>query len=45
MISHAINIYDSMVNAVPINEKAQAYIIYICKVAKMLGITKTRTIF
>jgi hypothetical protein len=45
MISNAINIYDSMVNTVPLSERSQAYIIYICKVAKLLGITKTRAIF
>jgi pre-mRNA-splicing factor SYF1 len=45
MISYAINIYDSMVNKVRKEERAQAYCVYICKVAKILGITKTRAIF
>jgi pre-mRNA-splicing factor SYF1 len=34
-----------MVNAVPDNEKYQAYNIYIAKVSSLLGITKTRAIF
>ncbi len=45
MISYAINIYDSMVNKVAKEGRAQAYCIYICQVAKILGITKTRAIF
>jgi hypothetical protein len=34
-----------MVNNVPVEERYQAYTIYISKVSKMLGITKTRAIF
>jgi len=34
-----------MVKAVPISERFQAYSIYISKVAKLLGITKTRPVF
>lgn len=34
-----------MVRAVPATEKFQAYSIYIAKVAKLLGITKTRPVF
>ena len=34
-----------MVRGVPQNEKFQAYSIYIAKVAKLLGITKTRPVF
>lgn len=45
MYSHAIEIYDRMIEAVPKPEKYQAYSIYINKVTKLLGITKTRAIF
>ncbi len=45
MYSHAIEIYDRMVNSVPKESKFRAYNIYIAKVAKLLGVTKTRTIF
>lgn len=45
MISYAINIYDSMVDKVAKDQKAQAYCVYVCKVARILGITKTRAIF
>jgi pre-mRNA-splicing factor SYF1 len=34
-----------MVRGVPATEKFQAYSIYIAKVAKLLGITKTRPVF
>ena len=34
-----------MANSVPEDERYQAYSIYIAKVSKLLGITKTRAIF
>ena len=45
LISHAVEIYDRMVEAVPYEKKEQAFYIYISKVSSFLGITKTRTIF
>jgi pre-mRNA-splicing factor SYF1 len=45
LYSHAVEIYDRMVRAVPAQERFQAYSIYITKVAKLLGITKTRPVF
>lgn len=34
-----------MVNVIPDEERYEAYNIYIAKVSKLLGITKTRAIF
>jgi hypothetical protein len=34
-----------MVKAVDASERFQAYILYIAKVSKILGITKTRAVF
>jgi pre-mRNA-splicing factor SYF1 len=45
LINHAIEIYDRMVQEVEYGEKLQTYNLYISKVAKLLGITKTRRIF
>jgi len=45
LISHAVEVYDRMVEAVPYENKEQAFYIYISKVSNFLGITKTRTIF
>jgi pre-mRNA-splicing factor SYF1 len=45
LYSHAVEIYDRLVRAVPAQERFQAYSIYITKVAKLLGITKTRPVF
>ena len=45
LYSHAIEIYDRMINNVPEGERYQAFNIYIAKVSKLLGITKTRAIF
>ena len=45
LYSHAVEIYDRMVRAVPQDSRFRAYSIYIGKVAKLLGVTKTRPIF
>lgn len=45
LYSQSIEIYDRMVNSISVEEREKAYNIYIAKVAKMLGITKTRAIF
>ncbi len=45
LISHAVEIYDRMVEAVPYEDKENAFYVYISKVSNFLGITKTRTIF
>ena len=45
LYSHAVEIYDRMVKAVPQQERFAAYSAYIAKVAGLLGVTKTRAIF
>lgn len=45
LYSHAIEIYDRMVNNIPDDQKYEGFNIYIAKVSKLLGITKTRAIF
>ena len=40
-----MEIYDRMVRAVPIGERFQAYTIFITKIAKLLGVTKSRKVF
>ena len=45
LISHAVEIYNRMVENVPYENKEQAFYIYISKVSNFLGVTKTRTIF
>ena len=45
LYSHAVEIYDRMVRAVPTDQRFEAYSIYISKVAKLLGATKTRPVF
>lgn len=45
LYSHAVEIFDRMVKAVPQQERFAAYSAYIAKVAKLLGVTKTRAIF
>jgi pre-mRNA-splicing factor SYF1 len=40
-----VEVYDRLVRAVPAQQRFQAYSIYITKVAKLLGITKTRPVF
>jgi pre-mRNA-splicing factor SYF1 len=45
LYSHAVDIYDRMVRAVPTEQRFQAYSLYIAKVAALLGVTKTRPIF
>ena len=45
LYSHAVEIYDRLVRSVPAEDKFQAYSIYIAKVAKLLGVTKSRPVF
>jgi pre-mRNA-splicing factor SYF1 len=45
LYSHAVEIYDRMVRAVPQEQRFRAYSVYTAKVAKLLGVTKTRPIF
>ena len=45
LLNHAIEIYDRMVREVGKDEQLIAYNLYIAKVAKYLGVTKTRPVF
>jgi pre-mRNA-splicing factor SYF1 len=45
LLNHAFEIYDRMVVNVDEKNTMDAYNIYISKVAKHLGVTKTRPIF
>jgi hypothetical protein len=45
LITHAVEVYDKMVEQVPKDQKERAFYIYISKVSHYLGITKTRSIF
>jgi hypothetical protein len=45
LITHAVEVYDKMVESVPASEKERAFYIYISKVSTFLGVTKTRSIF
>ena len=45
LLNHAIEIYDRMVREVPKIERLNSYNLYIAKVAKYLGVTKTRPVF
>ena len=45
LLNHAIEIYDRMVREIPKPERLHAYNLYIAKVAKYLGVTKTRPVF
>ena len=45
LLNHAIEIYDRMVRELPKTERLNAYNLYISKVAKYLGVTKTRPVF
>ena len=45
LLNHAIEIYDRMVREIPKCEQLHAYNLYIAKVAKYLGVTKTRPVF
>eukprot|EP00828_Plagiopyla_frontata_P004798 TRINITY_DN1181_c0_g1_i4.p1 TRINITY_DN1181_c0_g1~~TRINITY_DN1181_c0_g1_i4.p1 ORF type:complete len:430 (+),score=61.17 TRINITY_DN1181_c0_g1_i4:89-1378(+) len=45
LLNHAIEIYDRMVREIPKSERLHAYNLYIAKVAKYLGVTKTRPVF
>ena len=45
LLNHAFEIYDRMVANVEDDKKLDAYNIYIARVSKFLGITKSRPIF
>jgi pre-mRNA-splicing factor SYF1 len=45
LVSHAVEIYDRMVEQVPDKEKIRAFQLYIFKVSEYLGMTKTRPLF
>jgi hypothetical protein len=45
LITHAVEVYDQMVEKVPNNQKERAFYVYLSKVSHYLGITKTRSIF
>ena len=45
LISHAVEIYDRMVEQVTDSEKISAFELYIFKVSEYLGVTKTRPLF
>ena len=45
LVSHAVEIYDRMVEKVPEKERIRAFELYIFKVSEYLGMTKTRPLF
>jgi pre-mRNA-splicing factor SYF1 len=45
LVSHAVEVYDRMVEQVPDSEKIKAFELYIFKVSEYLGLTKTRPLF